>query len=121
MRHYSRQEFHSIFGVKVSNPRNGVLIGYVGDMSEFGLKIFSELPFVRDERLRMYLQVREEVIACDLNAICKWSGKSADVGFFEGGFCVEYPPASYTAMVKRLRGRPSGTGIGHSFSVSMSV
>lgn len=122
MRHHSRQEFHSIFGVKVSNPRNGALIGYVGDVSEFGLKVFSELPFVKDERLLMYMQVREdEVMTFDLAATCKWSGNNLDTGYFEGGFCLEHPPAEFTSMVERMRGQHREIEKGYSPPITLSA
>lgn len=35
MRNQSRLIFRSIFRVKMSNPKSGALIGYMGDVSEF--------------------------------------------------------------------------------------
>ncbi len=104
MRNQSRQQFRSMFQVKVSNSRNGSLIGYVEDISESGLKVVSEAPFVPDERLHMLVQVREgEIAQFDLDATCKWSGANADTGYFEGGFCLYQPPATFAAMVERVR------------------
>lgn len=106
MRNQSRQQFRSMFQVKVSNSRNGSLIGYVGDVSESGFKIVSESPFVPDEHLQVLMQVREgEIAQFDLDATCKWSGNNADTGYFEGGFCLDQPPAKFVSMVGRLRDR----------------
>jgi hypothetical protein len=106
MRHQSRQQFRSLFQAKVSNSRNGSLIGYALDVSESGLKVISEAPFVTDEHLHMLVQVREgEISQFDLNAVCKWSGVDADTGYFEGGFCLDQPPATFASMVERLRNR----------------
>lgn len=104
MRHQIRQQFRSLFQAKVSNSRNGSLIGYAVDVSESGLKVISESPFVTDERLPMLMQVREnEIVQFDLDAICKWSGTNPDTGFFEGGFCLEQPPLAFASMVETLR------------------
>lgn len=104
MRTQCRQQFRSMYQVKVSNSRNGSLIGYVEDVSESGLKVVSEAPFVPDERLHMLVQIREgEIAQFDLDATCKWSGTNADTGYFEGGFCLYQPPATFAAMIERLR------------------
>lgn len=110
MRHQSRQQFRSMFQVKVSNSRNGSLIGYVGDVSESGFKIVSESPFVRDEHLHVLMQVREgEIAQYDLDATCKWSANNVDTGYFEGGFRLHQPPAKFVSMVERLRDRRDKT------------
>ncbi len=104
MRNQSRQQFRSLFQAKVSNSRNGSLIGYALDVSESGLKVISESPFVTDERLHMLMQVREnEIVQFDLDATCKWSGTNADTGYFEGGFCLDHPPSAFASMVETLR------------------
>lgn len=108
MRHHTRQQFRSMYQVKVIHSRKGSLIGYVGDVSESGLKIVSEVPFVKDERLHMLMQVCEgEVARFDLKATCKWSGNNPDTGYFEGGFFLDQPPAIFGAMVERLGNRHS--------------
>ncbi|HEY8938538.1 MAG TPA: PilZ domain-containing protein [Cellvibrio sp.] len=104
MRNQSRQQFRSMFYAKVSNPRNGALIGYVGDVSESGLKIVSDAPFVQDEHLQMHMQMREEKAArFDLDARCKWATCNTETGYFEAGFILQQPSPSFTLMVKRLR------------------
>ncbi len=104
MRHQNRQQFRSLFQAKVSNSRNGSLIGYALDISESGLKVISESPFVPEERLHMLIQVRgNEIAQFDLDATCKWSGTSEDTGYFEGGFCLDHPPMAFASMVEALR------------------
>lgn len=104
MRNQNRQQFRSMFHAKVSNPRNGALIGYVGDVSEFGLKVLSDTPFVQDEQLRMYMQLREEKTAqFDLDATCKWAENNAETGYFEAGFSLAQPSVEFTSMVEKLR------------------
>ncbi len=102
MRHHSRQQFPSHVQVKVSNPRNGALIGYIGDVSESGIKIFSDLPFVRDERMRMTIH-NNGVAQFALDAICRWSDSEEEHENFAGGFYLVKPPAGFTDMVKKLR------------------
>jgi hypothetical protein len=108
MRHQNREQFRFLFQVKVSNPRNGSLIGYVGNVSESGLKILSYSPFVQEERLRLCMTVPEgESMQFDLDATCKWSGNNSNLGYFEGGFCLDQPSATFASMVEGLRNRRS--------------
>lgn len=102
MRHHTRQQFPSHIQIKVSNPRNGALIGYIGDVSESGIKIFSDLPFVRDERMRMKIH-SDDIAQLALDAICRWSDNDDEQEHFAGGFYLVKPPAGFTDMVKKLR------------------
>lgn len=106
MRHHSRQQFPSHVQIKVSNPRNGALIGYLGDVSESGIKIFSDLPFVRDERMRMKIH-SDGIAQLALDAICRWSDNDDEQEHFAGGFYLVKPPAGFTELVKKLRGQRS--------------
>lgn len=106
MRNQSRLLFRSIFRVKVSNPKTNALIGYVGDVSEQGLKVLSDTSFAQDARvpLRLRMRLREdEVLQFDLDVTCKWSGTNAKTGYFEAGFILEQPSAEFTLMVEKLR------------------
>ncbi len=104
MRQQSRQQFRSMCHAKVSNPRNGALIGYVGDVSECGLKVLSDAPFVQDEHLHMQMRLGEEkVLQFDLDATCKWSGSFTNNGYFEAGFMLEQPSVEFISMVDNLR------------------
>lgn len=106
MRNQSRLIFRSIFRVKVSNPKSGVLIGYVGDVSEFGFKLLSDTemtPLARmDLRLRMRLSESEQ-LQIDLVARCKWSGVNEKTGYYEAGFILEQPSAEFSGLVEKLR------------------
>lgn len=106
MRNQSRLQFRSIFRVKVSNPRTNALIGYVGDVSENGLKVLSDRAFEQDEQVSLRLRMRvkeDEVLQFDLDVTCKWSGANAKTGYFEAGFILEEPSAEFTLMVEKLR------------------
>ncbi len=106
MRNQSRLIFRSIFRVKVSDPKSGGLIGYVGDVSEFGFKLLSDTAIEpgtqMDLRLRMRL-AEHELLQIDLNARCKWSGVNDKTGYFEAGFILEQPSAEFSALVEKLR------------------
>lgn len=106
MRNQSRLIFRSIFRVKVSNPKSGALIGYVGDVSEFGFKLLSDAAIEPGERMDLRLRMRlseNELLQLDLDACCKWSGVNEKTGYFEAGFILEQPSAEFTALVEKLR------------------
>ena len=106
MRNQSRLQFRSIFRVKVSNPHSGALIGYVGDVSENGLKILSDTEFEAgaDVKVRMRMRVNEtETLQFDLNLTCMWTGTNAKTGYFEAGFILQQPSAEFTLMVEKMR------------------
>lgn len=106
MRNQSRLPFRSIFRVKVSNPASGALIGYVGDVSETGLKILSDTAFDvgtnTSFRLRMRLS-EAETLQFDLNVTCMWTGTNVKTGYFEAGFILQQPSAEFTLMVEKMR------------------
>jgi hypothetical protein len=107
MRNQSRLQFRSIFRVKVSDPKSGALIGYVGDVSEHGLRVLSDKPFtpgaVVSLRMRMRLKEDETLQFDLLDMICRWSGTNAKTGYFEAGFLVEHPSAEFSLMVENMR------------------
>lgn len=106
MRHQSRLQFRSIFRVKVSNPKTNALIGYVGDVSEHGLKLLSDTPFAQGARLPVRLRMRvkeDEVLQFVLDVTCKWTGSNPKTGYFEAGFILEQRSAEFTLLVEKMR------------------
>lgn len=106
MRQQSRLPFRSIFRVKVSNPKTNALIGYVGDVSENGLKLLSDTQFAQgdDVHFRMRMRVSEsETLQFDLHLTCMWSGTNGKTGYFEAGFILQQPSAEFTLMVEKMR------------------
>ena len=106
MRHQSRLQFRSIFRVKVSNPKTNALIGYVGDVSEHGLKLLSDTPFAQGARLPVRLRMRvkeDEVLQFDLDVTYKWTGSNPKTGYFEAGFILEQRSAEFTLLVEKMR------------------
>ncbi len=106
MRIQSRLQFRSIFRVKVSNPETGALIGYVGDVSENGLKILSDTEYEvgADVKVRMRMRINEtETLQFDLSLTCMWTGTNSKTGYFEAGFILAQPSAEFTLMVEKMR------------------
>ncbi len=106
MRHQSRLQFRSIFRVKVSNRKTNALIGYVGDVSEHGLKLLSDTPFAQGARLPVRLRMRvkeDEVLQFVLDVTCKWTGSNPKTGYFEAGFILEQRSAEFTLLVEKMR------------------
>ena len=106
MRYQSRLQFRSMFRVKVIDPKTGALIGYVGDVSETGLKLMSDKAFAAGDQLPLRLRMRineNETLQFDLEVTCRWSGSNAKTGYFEAGFILEQPSAEFTLMVEKMR------------------
>lgn len=106
MRNQSRLQFRSIFRVKVSDPGTNALIGYVGDVSEHGLKVLSDSAFEPGAQVTLRLRMRvkeDEILQFDLNVTCRWSGTNTKTGYFEAGFILEEPSAEFTLMVEKMR------------------
>ena len=106
MRHQSRLQFRSMFRVKVSNPTTNALIGYVGDVSENGLRLLSDTPFAEGARLPVRLRMRvkeDETLQFDLDITCMWTGANTKTGYYEAGFMVNNYSPEFTLMVERMR------------------
>ena len=106
MRHQSRIPFRSLFRVKAIDPKTNVLIGYVGDVSEQGLRLLSDTPFTEGVRMPVRLRMRlkeEEVLQFDLALTCMWTGVNAKTDYYEAGFMVDTPSEEFTWMVERMR------------------
>jgi len=106
MRYQSRIPFRSIFRVKVCNPKNDQLIGYVGDVSEGGLKLLSDAAVNPDTllNLRLKMRVREnEILQLDIVVKCKWSRFNAKTGYVESGCILEQPSTEFAALVENMR------------------
>lgn len=106
MRYQSRIAFRSIFRVKVSNPDTGQLIGYIGDISEDGLKLLSDSAVDEGKILNLRLKMRvkeDEILQLDVLVRCKWSEFNAKNGYVESGFLLEETSAEFAALVEQMR------------------
>jgi hypothetical protein len=121
MRHQSRLQFRSIFRVKAMDPKTNVLIGYVGDVSETGLKLLSDTPFVEGLNMPVRLRMRlkeEEVLQIDLEISCVWIGVNQKTDYYEAGFRVDNPSAEYLLMVERMRIQRNEMDMGDQYEAS---
>lgn len=81
-------------------------IGYLGNVSEGGLMLISQLPILvgADFELRLKLPDSNgcrQVI--DLTARCLWSHEDTTPSFYDTGFILDHPPDEYTALISALR------------------
>lgn len=105
MRQQSRIVFRSIFRIKVYDTRN-LLIGYVADVSETGLRLLSDslMESGTDMTLRLKMRVGEDKsLQMDVNATCMWARENEKTGHFEAGFALINGSAEYSKLVRDLR------------------
>jgi len=106
MREHSRITFRSIFRIKASNRSDDQLIGYVGDLSERGLKLVSDTPFDVGTRLELRLKMRDregQMQHIDIDATCMWVGENTKSGYFEVGLILDSPSPAFSSLVGRMR------------------
>lgn len=105
MRQHPRVTFRSLFRIKVYDVSKNLLIGYVGDVSESGLRLLSDTAIdTRAERtLRLKMRVREdEMLQMDIRVVCMWSKANEKTGFFESGFILVSESAEFAKLVSDL-------------------
>ncbi len=105
MRQHSRYPFRSLFRVKVSNPENGLFLGYVGDVSYSGLKLVADTQLPPGEILPLRLRMRlneTEVLQVDVRARTQWCAENPKTGHWETGCLLMQPSAEFDALVDRM-------------------
>lgn len=108
MRAESRIVFRSIFRIKVSDRETGRLIGYVGDISERGLRLLSDEPLETGLPMNWRLRMRAgdgSIMMIDMVGKGLWCKASARSGYFESGVCIDQPGEEFTRLVSSLRAR----------------
>lgn len=108
MRQHSRITFRSIFRIKVSKRPEDRLIGYVGDVSDNGLRLLSDTLIEVDSTLALRLRMRDkegEMRQVDIEALCLWSRENTRTGHFEAGFVLPEPSEAFTALVNGMRAK----------------
>lgn len=106
MRQHTRITFRSIFRIKVSDCQTDQLIGYVGDVSESGLRLLSDTPQEVDSCLDLRLRMRDregELRKVDIQALCLWSQENPRTGHFESGFRLAQDSEAFTLLVRNMR------------------
>lgn len=108
MREQSRIVFRSIFRMKVSERASGRLVGYVGDISERGIKILTDEALEQGTLMRLRLRTRDgegAIISVDVDAECLWCRANAKSGYYESGVHIDQPSEAFTKLVEGLRKR----------------
>ena len=108
MREQSRVVFRSVFRMKVSERASGRLVGYVGDISEGGLKILTDDTLDAGTLMRLRLRMRNgdgSIVSVDVDADCLWCRANAKSGYFESGLRIDQPSEAFTSLVETLRKR----------------
>lgn len=106
MRQHTRITFRSIFRIKVSDCQTDQLIGYVGDVSESGLRLLSDAPQEVDSCLALRLRMRDrdgELRKIDIQVVCLWSQENPRTGHFESGLKLAEDSAAFTLLVRNMR------------------
>ncbi len=106
MRQYSRITFRSIFRIKVSTRPDDRLIGYVGDLSDSGLRLLGDalLEVGSEMSLRLRMRDREgEMRHVDIEVVCLWSRENTKTGYFEAGFTLAKPSNEFARWISGLR------------------
>ncbi|MDF9774847.1 PilZ domain-containing protein [Pseudomonas baetica] len=92
--------------LKVFNSITGKPIGYLGNVSEDGLMLISQLPMMigADFNLRLKIPASEgDQRIIDLQACCLWCHEDATPHHYDAGFSLQRAPAEYKQLVEALK------------------
>jgi hypothetical protein len=103
-----RIERHQLpYFLKVFNRTNDKFMGNLGNVSETGLMLISELPLLVGPVFYLQLKVPAEdgtYQLIDIDANCLWSHEDATPGIYDSGFRIKSVPPEYEQLVSALRG-----------------
>ena len=102
-----RIERHQLpYFLKVFNSITGKPIGYLGNVSEDGLMLISQLPMLVDANFELRLKL-PDTDGCpqfiDLTARCLWCREDATPHYYDSGFILYQPPAEYVGLISALQ------------------
>lgn len=106
MRQHSRFTFRSIFRVKVSVRPEDRLIGYIGDLSETGVRLLTDTLLAVDSSLALRLRMRDragEMRLVDIDVLCLWARENSKTGHFEAGCTLLQPSPEFSRLVAEMR------------------
>ena len=102
-----RIERHQLpYFLKVFNRITDKPIGYIGNVSEDGLMLISQLPLMLGAVFDLRLKIPDGDGACqviDLRACCLWCHEDATPHHYDAGFALQNPPPEYGQMVSALQ------------------
>jgi len=102
-----RIERHQLpYFLRVFNSVTDKPIGFLGNVSEDGLMLISQLPMMTgvDFSLRLKIPLGDgcqQVI--DLTACCLWCHEDATPMHYDAGFSLQRPPPEYAQLVQALK------------------
>lgn len=102
-----RIERHQLpYFLRVFNSVTDKPIGFLGNVSEDGLMLISQLPMMIgvDFTLRLKIPMGDgcqQVI--DLSACCLWCHEDATPQHYDAGFSLYRPPVEYGQLVRALK------------------
>lgn len=91
--------------LQVFNRLTDKPIGYLGNVSEDGLMLISQLPMMIDVDFELRLKIpgpEGDVHAVDLTATCLWSHEDINPQHYDSGFRVSQAPAEYGRLIDAL-------------------
>ncbi|TFF06178.1 PilZ domain-containing protein [Pseudomonas sp. BCA14] len=91
--------------LQVFNRLTDKPIGFLGNVSEDGLMLISQLPMMVnvDFELRLKLPgLGGEFQAVDLTATCLWSHEDINPQQYDSGFCIRQAPEEYRRLITAL-------------------
>ena len=102
-----RIERHQLpYYLKVYNRHTDRQIGYLGNVSDAGLMLISQLPLLVGPEFELQLKVpgqNGEAQLIDLTGTCLWSHEDTTPGHYDSGFMLLNAPPEYTQLVDALR------------------
>ena len=91
--------------LKVFNRLTDKPIGYLGNVSEDGLMLISQLPMMVDVAFELCLKVptpEGDVHSIDLTATCLWSHEDVNPHHYDSGFRIDSAPEEYRQVISAL-------------------
>lgn len=92
--------------LQVSNRYTGKMLGFLGNISEEGLMLISDLPLLVGAVFSLSLQVpgaKGGQRTVDIDAQCLWCHEDETPGHFDSGFHLEMAPVDYFELIDALQ------------------
>ena len=91
--------------LRVFNRFTDTPVGYLGNVSEQGLMLISQLPLLVGGYFQLRLKVpglHGSLLFIDLEADCLWCREDATPGYFDSGFVLREAPGDYVQLIRAL-------------------
>lgn len=102
-----RIERHQLpYFLQVFNRYTDKPLGCLGNVSQHGLMLISDLPILVDADFQLRLKIPGldgEQITLDINACCRWCHEDETPGNYDSGFVLEASPIEYAQLIRALQ------------------